>query len=267
LADPALAQALAEPTQDLQRAIDAHQLPSANFWRQLVPLSASVESNHSLAETTLIKLLGRTPRIELIVHQFTRAIGHVKNAFREALPRLNEELPLRAGPLREQWEARGPGLLRRLAELTEASVVPQRVEVVIVHPALGGGGRAHLSYNGVTFEGVLANPHFDLPETARLAWLVAQLQSDLPKYSEPIHADRLEPIAAFALLIPALLAANEMELVHYSPALVGRAIQAWDLVVPPEIDAPALLLDWWQTYFDTRPDWGVALTALDQMFG
>jgi hypothetical protein len=53
--------------------------------------------------------------------------------------------------------------------------------------------------------------------------------------------------------------------VQNSPQLIGKAISAWNLTVPPDVDAAALISDWWSTYLDGRPPWGVALTALDQM--
>jgi hypothetical protein len=33
------------------------------------------------------------------------------------------------------------------------------------------------------------------------------------------------------------------------------------------VDGPATVLQWWQTYQESRPPWPVALAALDQMFG
>ena len=93
-----------------------------------------------------------------------------------------DELPLRIGPLREQWNARGPGLLRRLVlqalqagwqeHSDEESDEPQRI--VIVPPVTGGGGWASGRQSVVLFEGLLANPWRELPETVRLAWLLAQ---------------------------------------------------------------------------------------------
>src|SRR5690606_23019649 len=95
-----------------------------------------------------------------------------------------EELELRSAPLREQWEARGGGLLATLARLTTAGLVPEMADVILVHPVLGGGGAAHWQYNSVQFEAVLANPLAELPEVLRLGWLLAQLNFDLPLYED-----------------------------------------------------------------------------------
>jgi len=139
--------------------------------------------------------------------------------------------------------------------------------VLLVHPALGGAGEAHLAYNSVRIEAVLANPNAELPEVVRLAWLIAQLQCDLPKYSDTIHADRLPRIARYAMLPAALLAAEAVELLRFTPEMIGQAMTAWRLAVPQGIDAAGVVNQWWQTYLETRPPWNVALAALDQMFG
>ena len=101
--------------------------------------------------------------------------------------------------LREQWEARGPGLLRAVGLRTEESLVADEAQVIVVQPALGGGGQAHLSANAVRIEAVLANPHAELPEVVRLAWLLAQLQLDLPAYSDRIQADRLPHVLSLVV--------------------------------------------------------------------
>ena len=174
---------------------------------------------------------------------------------------------LRSRPLIEQWEARGPGLLKQIGVLTEENLLAEQSQVVLVYPALGGSGDAHLAYNQACIEAVLANPVAELPEVVRLGWLISQLQLDLPIYSEHVHRDRLPHIARFAMLPVTLAAAEYVELAKLSPETIRRAIEAWRLVVPPDVDGPATVLQWWQTYLETRPPWPIALAALDQMFG
>jgi hypothetical protein len=258
---------LREPALQLANEIRAAHLPSARFWGHLIPLSATISGRKQLVETAVTKSVGRGPRFEFVVSSLIACIAAVENAMRTALPNLNEELPHREGPLREQWEARGPGMLQHIGRLTDESLVPENCEVLMLHPALGGGGDAHLAYNSVRIEAVLANPVAELPEAVRLAWLISQLHLDLPANSEAIHGDRLPHIARYAMLIPALLAAELVELVRFAPDELARAITAWRLAVPPGVDAAALITEWWQTYQDARPPWRVALAALDQLFG
>ena len=265
LADERLAEAIAAPAKDLARAIASETMSAARCWRWLFALSTSAASSRELALLTLTKMVGRQ-RAELLQPRMAAAITSLETAVRNAFANLASELELRIGPLRQQWEARGPGLLHQVALRTDESLITREANVLVVQPATGGGGEAHHSANAVRIEGVLANPHEQLPEVVRLAWLLAQLELDRPAYSDRIHADRLPHIAAFAMLVPVLEAAQEVELVRYSPELLNHAIAAWRLPVPPDVDGPALVLQWWETYRDSRPAFPVALTALDQMF-
>jgi hypothetical protein len=266
LADPRLA-AIEGPAKQLGAEIRAANLPVARFWSHLIPLAAKSAGRRLLVETAVTKTAGRNPRFETIVRNIAASIAGVETAMQAALPEMAEEQAHRERPLREQWEARGPGMLREIGHLTDDSLIVPGCEVQLVHPALGGGGDAHLAYNSVRIEAVLANPVAELPEAVRLAWLIAQLQVDLPIHSEAIHADRLPHIARYGMLPPALIAAERVELSRFTPENIQRAIYAWRLSAPPGIVDPAALIgQWWQTYIETRPPWRVALAALDQMF-
>ena len=157
--------------------------------------------------------------------------------------------------------------MQQIGWLTEEALLVESCPVLLVHPARGGGGAAHLPYNSVRIEAVLANPHAELPEVLRLAWLIAQLNLDLPAISEAINPARLPHVARFALLPAVLAAAEIVELARLSPESLQQAITAWGLSVPSGIDAAPLVHDWWQTYQADRPPWRVALKALDHLFG
>ncbi|MCP4190084.1 MAG: hypothetical protein GY768_05590 [Planctomycetaceae bacterium] len=89
-------------------------------------------------------------------------------------PRLTEELLLRQRPLRELWEAHGPGLLHQISG-QQPLELPPKAQIVTVLPFHGGGGEAIAEHQSVVIENVLANPISTLPEILRLAWLIAQL--------------------------------------------------------------------------------------------
>jgi hypothetical protein len=267
IADARLAEAIQTPAAQLAAEIRAANLPNASFWRHLIPLTAKTAGHRQLLETALTKTIGRSDKLESIVTILKAVIADLETAARAALPTLKEELALRERPLREQWEARGSGMLREIARLTEDALLPPACDVLLVYPALGGSGAAHLAYNSVRIEAVLANPVAELPEAVRLAWLIAQLQLDLPIHGEAIHAERLPHVAQYAMLPPALIAAEAVELGRFTTELIERAIAVWRLAVPPGVDAAALISQWWQTYLETKPPFRVALAALDQMFG
>src|SRR5262245_27423320 len=174
LADPRLA-AIEGPARQLGAEIRAANLPSARFWSHLAGLAAKSAGRRLLAETAVTKTIGRGARFEAIVTNIAASIAGIETAMQAALPQWADEAELRERPLREQWEARGPGMLREIANVTDDSLIVPGCDVLIVHPATGGGGEAHLPYNSVRIEAVLANPVAELPAAVRTAWPIAQL--------------------------------------------------------------------------------------------
>jgi len=75
------------------------------------------------------------------------------------------------GPLREQWEARGPGFLQQIGLLTEEALLVEQAEVVVLHPALGGSGQAWLAGNQVRIEGCWRTPFRSCPKWC--VWVAA----------------------------------------------------------------------------------------------
>ncbi len=266
LADPRLEPAMASAGR-LKAALEWCGTPPGRMWRLLTGLSGQNQSPAQIAEIALVKSIGRVERMSGTAAALAGAIADLQTAVRNAVPSLEAELEHRERPLREQWEARGPGLLHQVVLLTEPALMPPQADVLLVHPAFGGAGMAHLPFNSIRIEAVLANPHAELPEILRMAWLLAQLQLDLPLLSENIHADRLPHVARLAMLPAVLKAADNADLVHYSPQLLGQALTAWQLSVPPGVDAVTMLKEWWETYELDHPPFRVALAALDAMMG
>jgi hypothetical protein len=270
LTDEAVAAAIQGPLETLRGEMDASQIPPARFWHHIVPLAAGIESNHQLADVVQRKILAMGKRSESLTARLAGLFSDLENAFRSAVPGLVDELSLRARPLQEQWQARGPGMLKFIASLTSERLIADRADVVLVQPVLGGMASAHLPYNSARIEAVLANPHAQLPETVRLAWVLAQLNLDLPVFSELIHGDRLPLIGQLAMLPFALKAAEHVELATSDEPTVQLAVQAWqigrmgDLALPAG-DVTDVIMSWFTHYLDARGDWAVALTALDRM--
>ncbi|QDU26917.1 hypothetical protein ETAA8_20010 [Anatilimnocola aggregata] len=267
LVDPQLQAALAEPAEALKQEIAVVGLPEKAFRRALAGFATQFDAPRQLVERAVVKVQGNTPRGDLAVAKLTAVLTAVVQAFQKACPNPAETLRLRERPLREQWESRGAGMLRQISSLTDERLLVPEATIVLVHPALGGGGEALLQQNAITFEAVLTNPEPRLPEIVRMAWLLAQLNCDLPVFAEHVNLQRLPHVAAFALLPVALQAAAEVELGEFSPEQLQRAITTWHLPQLADLDASTLVYDWWLTYQTDKPAWPVALTALDQMFG
>lgn len=252
---------LALPVANLRQWLGEQGVPAA-FWDHLPALAAGIPRNDELANVALTKTVGRD-RAGGLSNWLAALLREIELPWMQLFPELTEQLALRSQPLVEQWEARG-GVMRLIGNLTDPELISEQGDVVLVQPVLGGGGAAQLAYNSVRIEAVLANPAAELPEVARLAWLLAQIQTDLPRYREllerPLEGDR---VAALAMLPATLSAAADVELLRNDPATLRMALAKW-----PARDESALaetLAVWWETYQASRPPFGVALRALEEM--
>lgn len=264
IADPRMADAIAEPAQHLRHAIHVAGLPRDGFWHTLVGLSSIIQGHRELALRAASRVVGGA-QAELVAPEIAACIADVERAVRRALPDLSEELALRTRPMREHWEATGPGLLRGVAHWSDGALLTDEATIVLVHPALGGGGTAFLPLNLVHLEAMLTHPVPQLPEALRLSWLLSQLNLELPRFCDRIHGSRLPLVAELAMLPVTLRAAEDLDLVQLDPASLELALSAWRVITPAEIDPVDVVWRWWETYLDTRPAWEIALTALDRM--
>ena len=143
--------------------------------------------------------------------------------------------------------------------------MPEFAEIVLVAPYAGGHGRAHPAQNRVTLEAVLVNPLPELPEAVRLAWLVCQLNSDVPRFADVLPAGRGAAAFALAMLAPALAAAETVELARCDEGTIESALDGWRLREELPADAATRLWGWWNTWLDKSDRWPVAVAALDRL--
>ena len=176
----AIATLLHPPAQALAAQLHACGFAVETTLPLLTGLAADYEHNRQLIEMAVQRTRGAGGLGEEAISRLTGNIADLEAAWLREQPALVEELAVRGRPLREQWEARGPGLLRAITKLTVKNFIAPSAEVVLVSPLVGGHGRAHLPSNRVTFEAVLTNPHPELPEILRLGWLLSQLNLDIP---------------------------------------------------------------------------------------
>ncbi len=237
------------------------------FWDLLLTLSVDTPGNRELIERTLIRLVPPQARGETLHSELVSSLSTFKSFYHREFPDFVHNMRLRCEPLKQQWEAYGPGLLVLIGERTDRDAMAERAEVLFVEPCVGGLGFSHLTTNRCHIEAVLTNPDPKLTETLRLAWLLAQLEFERPIYSDLINAFRLRKIAGLAMIPPTLLAAEELGLCEYSPSSVQTAIELWRLAAPGEQPAVLreVLMTWWETVEGSQPEWRIALTGLDRM--
>ncbi len=264
-----LVRALDGPASRLAEEMHLAGIPEEPLWEELVPLSVGIEGNLALAERALTRVLGNSARVGAWAGALASRIGECEMAALGEVPDLVDALAARAEPYFEEWSVRQQSLLSEIARMTEPEVVPLSVEVVPVWPVSGRGGRAFLKPNQVFLEmpGDDAPPEAcgPLPVTVFLSWTVAQLNQDVPMFSEAVSSERIDVIAATAMLMPALCAAEPLELVRCEPQLVERALRTCRPTSQLPEGAAGTVQDWWETYAAARPPWNVALGALDRM--
>lgn len=269
----ALTTGFAAPALALDAFLREQNIPLAPFFEHLTPAACEIESNRALAHTALTKSLGRA-RADVLAERTAGLLTDCEAAFFAAFPKLREELELRFRPLRELWDARGPGLVAGVGRRTDRGLVPEAARVAAVPPYLGGGGWAAAPSNTVVFEMVLANPIDQLPETLRLGWLVTLLNFDLPDFAEALPPDRAREVAAWSMLPAVLEAAADLELAwpDATGQLLATAAAAWlpTALRGGEVDVSterlAAVTGWWQAASRDKAAWGVKLRALGRLF-
>ena len=242
---------LFEPLVDRFRRTD---IPP-NAFEYLVPLSVQISNTNQLAGLVITELENST-RISFRHQHLEQLIRECEQAMIDLHPNLSEELRVRVRPIREQWEARGPGLLAAVQRLTECKLDDLCPDVILTHPILGGGGLSFPSQNALCLEAVLANRYFELPEILRIGWLYSQLgfESDL------------EPTVLRLGLLPIVLAAGEeVEACRVDLRTIQLALKNWHIESPRNTDAATILLKWWDQT-DHGTNWANSLLQLEQMF-
>ncbi len=248
----------------------ANSVPLRPFWSHLIVLSAPHDALSQIVSTVIRKLRGvrgvHDPQIDAVAHEVSAIVQQATTHLISST-----ELQTRSQPLRQQWEAYGPGLMRLIADRTAEDLMVERCRVLLVQPIFGGAGAAHLDYNAVHLEAMLVNADDRLPECLRLAWLVAQLNHDLPKYCERLHRDRLPAVGGLAMLPVTLTAAEQLGLARLDRTTLLMAIDRW-LPLPFHAESwpdHAQLADtierWWNVCSSGDHTWPAALAALDQM--
>ena len=234
------------------------------FFQHALGLSLDYDRPQEWAVKTLRRCKGE-PAAETWGLPVGLAMDQVRQVLQKWVPQMAQQLPVRVGPLREQWESRGPGLLHSIRNLTDENLLLDQARVILVQPVLGGFGAAHPEYNLIRIEAVLAHPVPELPEPIRMAWLLAQLRLDQARFRDDLHLSDSHRIGSLALIPVALFAAEQVEWANLNPATVALACQTWlpaGWCTPEEANT---LWTWWETYLDHRPSWSVGMQALNHL--
>jgi hypothetical protein len=191
-------------------------------------------------------------------------VPDLEQAVFELWPRLADEVALRERPIREQWEARGPGMLRRMLQLSGGEFSLPAAEIALVQPCLGGGGETHPQFQLVRLEAVLTNSTPTLPEPVRLGWLLFRLAAELVDLAAGSATPARRLLISHAAVPLALEAAEYVEWSTYDVSTLEAALDAWRLPGAARPEFAGMLFDWRDDSRHEPRSWRDALQDLGQ---
>jgi len=278
--DGVLATAMTGPLTEMTQRLAADDVDLGIFWRCLVAEAAasqvggSREDQEFCRQALTVAGAGEWT-LDSTASAVASRLAEIRMTFSERFPKLAQQLSLRGRPLREQWEAVGPGLLRLIGKQTHEAFLPKGVTAVLLLPYLGGGGDCDPRSGTLWIEAVLTNPVPEVPEVLRLAWLVGRIglhrglhpEARTPEAVLPMAGgDRSTDLLSLASIPIVLQAAAELELVptpDTAPDRIGIAATQWCGQLPPgTID---VLTDWWKQSRELKPAFPISIKALDRM--
>jgi hypothetical protein len=272
--DPVASHKIAAPLTVLTERLASAEIDLGIFWRRLVAAAAGGSDDLQASRTALVAAGIGELALDGTAASISSLLAETRLAYQERYPKLAEQLALRARPLREQWEAYGAGLLRRIATLTHESFIPKSATILLVSPYRGGDGDCDPAAPKLWIEAVLTNPIASIPEVLRLAWLISRLglASQIIPGASVAGAEHDEQVArsfdvlSLALLPTVLDAAAFLDMgasPSQSPELIATAAEAWNGSIDPSI--VDVLQRWWSQSQELKPPFPVALKALDRM--
>src|SRR5262249_28738008 len=125
---PQIADALNGATTELVRFLVDRKVAVGLFFEHLIPAAASIAGNRDLARMALVQTAGRD-RAETLLELTAGLLTSCEQAYFQAFPDLVAELELRSRPLRELWEAGGPGMLVGAAKRTDRRLLVEEATI------------------------------------------------------------------------------------------------------------------------------------------
>lgn len=291
LSDPDLENGLRHSAERLKEM--AVRSDPQRFWTALLAGSASIAQNRPLAEFVFREAVIPFERAdsefsETSIAELSGVITEVEAAFLSHFPKIEQQLPLRAGPLRDLWTGFGSGLAAHVKRLTQAQIVFGAAESVLVQPVCNGGGWPLMGRNAMVMEAVLANPEPELPEVLRVAWLLCQVAWDAgqraaqrekaqQERAHPENSDQVESqssrqpfrfpseVERLAFIAVVLAAGQVVELCKMQEETVALALKHWLKPARFHPDTAVMMVGWWETYLQTKAEWRIAIQALEKL--
>lgn len=187
LKDPVAGTAFVRESQRVTDRLISSAVDENRFWEQLSDELVSSASDAPLTPALCEVALLRSGHSQLQSDQTAAAIHRSLDSCRRLLvndqPRLADQLRLRYAPLKQAYEAYGPGLLQSIGNQiwngsAPKSWWPGRVTVHAVHPLQAGAAGRSSCQGSVWIEAVLTDISPSVPEWLRLAYQLTQMAID-----------------------------------------------------------------------------------------
>lgn len=245
------------------------------LFEHLIPLAPELSNNRTLAEVALRKTLGTQlpgDRIGL----FASAFSALQSSTLRAMPNLIDEASQAGIQFRSTWERYAPRLLPELARLTDAGLVSDTAMVTFVGGIGGRRGRVFIQSNAVHWqpeparaalvdvESMAHDTPENLPDLLQFAWLLSQLNLDLPRFAEPLDYSTSWQVGQLGLVAIVLATAESAQMLTFDEATLRQYLTAWHGEDVAE-STTGTLWDWYHVYKNARPTWNVAVQALVRM--
>lgn len=247
--------------QSLDNALHESKEDANQLWQNL--LSIAVTSNSPLDIADQAIALGCFSHLDH--KKLLTALTQCTLAFHDCCPRFEEEMQYRQLPLRNLWEAEGPGLLHSIVERI-GGTLPGFVSVCLTQPISPGGGFANSNRSEIFAEAVLTHEDPRLPETLRLGWLLAQCSKS---ESLPITPNREVDTHALALVPLTLSMGEQVGATTLNADVIQAALKNWaggphwrpHNFKHAEHMAEALHA-WWSDVAASEADWDASILKL-----
>lgn len=251
------------------------------FWSALFAEVAAGASLKLACEEALAIAGCSELQIEATAAALCSQLDECRIALANRFPKLQEQLKLRAGPLRDRWQTYGPGMLIETAKLIWHSTPPdgwwpETIDCLLVQPFRGGDGGFDSGSRRIWIEAMLTDPDPVVTEVTRLAYYATQvaigrhLEQSLGPGPQIDHPEGFGSGTRRHTLLPwdlgsvpvVLQAAFNLGLHSQKDLPIGKAITLWrlgDEAVAETTEA------WWKQWKDRNAAMPVSLKGLSEM--
>ncbi|MEM1225140.1 MAG: hypothetical protein AAGJ40_05555 [Planctomycetota bacterium] len=185
--DVALASDLAEPVAILHERLISESIAPQPFWTCLIEEIISEDRDVPLApariEVAVLRAGGSQLQSDQTAAALSRQIRGCTRHIGEQHPRWAEQLKLRYAPMKQAFQAYGPGLMRGIGRRIwngepPSDWWPERVAVHAVSPIHRGAGDLSNLTTSLWIEAVLTDMDPAVPEWLRLAYLLTRVATN-----------------------------------------------------------------------------------------